>query len=137
MDAGKDYPTSWGGSPPTPGMTTEEQYIFDLSGVSRATRCRHPPTSAHAADWAAEISDEAAPRLVPGFAAAFFRWLRQRTPKPTRVPTLVGDAWARALPAGVTFKDGYRVRQVWLASTCRDEPEIAQPSAPRATVVHR
>ena len=38
MEPGKDYPISWGGSPATPGMTTEEQYIFDLSGV-------RPPTS--------------------------------------------------------------------------------------------
>ena len=33
MEPGSDYPISWGGSPATPGMTTEEQYIFDLSGV--------------------------------------------------------------------------------------------------------
>eukprot|EP01046_Picozoa_sp_COSAG06_P039592 COSAG06_NODE_4700_length_4026_cov_2.671505_3_plen_223_part_00 len=34
MEPGKDYPTAWGGHPATPGMTAEEQYIFDLSGVS-------------------------------------------------------------------------------------------------------
>ena len=34
VEPGKDYvPSFREGCRPTPGMTTEEQYIFDLSGV--------------------------------------------------------------------------------------------------------
>ena len=48
MDPGQNYPTTWGGSPATPGMTTEEQYIFDLAGF---VVCPRPsikiPTNPH------------------------------------------------------------------------------------------
>lgn len=42
MEPGKDYPTTWGGSPATPGMTEEEQYIFDLAGFVVIRNCLSP-----------------------------------------------------------------------------------------------
>eukprot|EP01044_Picomonas_judraskeda_P013359 COSAG03_NODE_2011_length_3221_cov_4.839206_3_plen_101_part_00 len=48
MEPGKDYPISWGGSPATAGMTVEEQYIFDLSGVIQTHAHKHTHTRARA-----------------------------------------------------------------------------------------
>ena len=48
MQPGADYPTTWGGSPPMPGMTTEEQYIFDLAGFVVIRGCLSPEEVARA-----------------------------------------------------------------------------------------